>query len=36
VGRYLLAMERLSIISAPPADSAEILGAIVTDLEGSS
>jgi transcriptional regulator with XRE-family HTH domain len=36
VGRYLLAMERLSIISAPPGDSAEILRAIVTDLEGSS
>jgi transcriptional regulator with XRE-family HTH domain len=36
VGRYLLAMERLSIISAPPGDSAEILRAIVTSLEGSS
>jgi transcriptional regulator with XRE-family HTH domain len=36
VGRYLLAMERLSIISEPPADSAEILRAIVTDLEESS
>ncbi len=36
VGRYLLAMERLSIISEPPGDSAEILRAIVTDLEGSS
>jgi transcriptional regulator with XRE-family HTH domain len=36
VGRYLLAMERLSIISAPPGDSAEILRAIVSDLEGSS
>jgi transcriptional regulator with XRE-family HTH domain len=36
VGRYLLAMERLSIISEPPADSAEILRTIVTDLEESS
>ena len=36
VGRYLLAMERLSIISAPPGDSAQILRNIVTDLEGSS
>jgi transcriptional regulator with XRE-family HTH domain len=35
VGRYLLAMERLSIISAPPADSAEILRAILTNLEGA-
>jgi transcriptional regulator with XRE-family HTH domain len=35
VGRYLLAMERLSIISAPPADSAEILRTIVTNLEGA-
>jgi transcriptional regulator with XRE-family HTH domain len=33
VGRYLLAMERLSIISAPPGDSAEILRGIVADLE---
>jgi transcriptional regulator with XRE-family HTH domain len=36
VGRYLLVMERLSIVSAPPGDSVGILRAIVTDLEGSS
>ena len=36
VDRYLLAMERLSIISAPPGDSAEILRGVLTDLEGSS
>jgi hypothetical protein len=35
VGRYLLAMERLSIISAPPGDSAEILRTILTSLEGA-
>jgi transcriptional regulator with XRE-family HTH domain len=36
VDRYLLAMERLSIVSAPPGDSAEILRGILTDLEGPS
>ncbi len=36
VGRYLLAMERLSIVSAPPGDSTEILRAILANLEGSS
>ena len=36
VDRYRLAMERLSIVSAPPGAAAEILRAIETDLEGSS
>lgn len=34
VDRYLLAMERLSIASAPPAASAEIISDILADLEG--
>jgi transcriptional regulator with XRE-family HTH domain len=36
VGRYLLAMERLTIISPPPGESAEILRAIATDVKGAS
>ncbi len=32
---YLLALERLSLVSAPPADSADILGAIVAEVAGT-
>ena len=32
---YLLALERLSLVSAPPADSADILRAIVTEVAGT-
>ena len=32
---YLLALERLSLVSATPADSADILGAIVAEVAGT-
>ncbi|HUY46949.1 MAG TPA: helix-turn-helix transcriptional regulator [Streptosporangiaceae bacterium] len=36
VERYLLAMERLSVVSEPPANSADIIRGILMDLEGTS
>jgi hypothetical protein len=35
VEQYLLALERLSLVSAAPADSAEILRAILTGVAGT-
>jgi hypothetical protein len=36
VERYLLSMERMSIVSAPPANSVDIIRDILVDLEGVS
>ena len=33
VERYLLAMERLSVVSASPAESLDLIGSILTDLD---
>jgi len=33
VDQYMLAMERLSIVSAPPSATAEILKSIISDLD---
>jgi hypothetical protein len=32
VERYLLAMERLSVLSAPPAESLDLITSILADL----
>lgn len=32
---YLLALERLSLVSAPPADSPELFRALVTEATGT-
>jgi hypothetical protein len=34
VDQYMLAMERLSIVSAPPSATAGILKSIISDLDG--
>jgi hypothetical protein len=36
VERYLLAMERLSIVSASPGDSHRLITTMLADLDGTS
>ena len=36
VERYLLALERLSIVSASPAESHQLITTVLADLDGTS